>query len=51
MTFLRLCALALILVFGLSLAACSGVGCRTDTPTIYPDHGKPVGEPHKGIQE
>ncbi len=51
MTFLRLCALGLILVLGLSLAACSGVGCKTDKLPVYPDHGKPVGEPQKGAQE
>jgi hypothetical protein len=51
MTFLRRCALALTLVFGLSLAACTGVGCKTDKPPVYPDPVKPVGESHKGAQE
>jgi hypothetical protein len=51
MTFLRLCALGLILVSGLSIAACSGVGCKSNKPPVYLDPGKPVGEPHKGVQE
>jgi hypothetical protein len=51
MTFLRQCALGLILVLGLSLAACSGVGCKSHKPPVYPDPGKSVGEPHKGVQE
>jgi len=51
MTFLKLCALGLVLAFGLSLAACSGRGCRSDTLPVYPDTGKPTGEPPEGIQE
>jgi hypothetical protein len=51
MTFLRLCALGLILVLGLSLAACSGVGCKSEKPPVYPGPGNPVGELHKGLQE
>ncbi len=51
MTFLKQCVLGLLLVFGLSIAACSGAGCKTDEPPIYPDPGKPAAEPHRGIQE
>lgn len=51
MTFLRLCAVSLILLSVLSLAACSGMGCKSDNLPVYPDLGKPAGEPHKSAQE
>jgi hypothetical protein len=51
MTFLRLWALGLVLVLGVILAGCSGMGCRSDSLPLYPDPGKPVGEPPRGVPE
>ena len=51
MTFQRICALGLVLVFWLSLAACSGMACKSGNVPVYPDLGNPVGEPHEGVQE
>ena len=51
MTFLKLRALGLILLLGLSLAACSGMGCKSDSLPVYPDQGKPAGETQKSVQE
>ena len=39
MTFLRLWALGLVLVLGVILAGCSGMGCRSDSLPLYPTPG------------
>lgn len=49
MTYPRLWAVGLILIFGLSIAACS-TACKSDKIPVYPDSGKSTEEPDKDVQ-
>lgn len=50
MTYPRLWAVGLILIFGLSIAACS-TACKSDKIPVYPDSGKSTEEPDKDVQK
>jgi len=50
MTYPRLWAVGLILIFGLSIAGCSRA-CKSDKIPVYPDSGKSTEEPDKDVQK
>jgi hypothetical protein len=47
MAFLRLCTFGLVIVVGVTFAACSSMQCKSDSPPVYSTAGKPDQGPHQ----